>query len=88
MLSPLRSASHTGEEPIRCKTHPPGTEADVGKALPRETEALAGLDTPALLFKGLCVLKSAPVAFVLLKSPALGWEAVFSPNTSLRFSMS
>lgn len=64
MLSPLGSTSQR-EEPIPCKMHPPGTKAAVGKVLPRETEALAGLDTPALLFKGLCMPKSAPMAFVL-----------------------
>lgn len=66
MLSPLCSTSQR-EEPVHCKMHPPRTKAAVGKVLPRETEALEGLDTPAFLFKGLCVCKSAPMAFVLQK---------------------
>lgn len=55
MLSPLHGNLQMGEEPVRCKLHPLRNEAAMGKVLPRETEALTGLDTPACLFKGLCL---------------------------------
>lgn len=47
----------------------PGSDAAMGKAFPREIEARAGLDAPALLFKGLCVLKSVSVT---ISSAGLG----------------
>lgn len=54
-----------GEE-LFLANRPPGTKAAVGKVFPRETEALTGLETPALLFKGLYVLQSVPLACLLL----------------------
>lgn len=54
-----------GEE-LFLANRPPGTKAAVGKVFPRETEALTGLETPALLFKGLYALQSMPLACLLL----------------------
>lgn len=63
LLSP-HAAAETGEE-LFLANSPPGTEAAVGKVFPRETEGLTGLETPALLFKGLHTLRSVPLACLL-----------------------